>query len=194
MARAQAQAKTQDQDQQPDPIDQLIDHTFILKGGYINHPADKGGPTKYGITQVTLSRWLKRQVTADDVKKLEKDTAREIYRAEYFDGPGLGRLPKEVLPCVFDIAVISGVKRAVCIVQEAINTAGHGPCKVDGIIGSTTCTRAAQAQAAVGDLFNNTIVLQRIAFLENLLARRPTQEVNRQKWINDAKAFFKHVE
>jgi len=27
------------------------------EGGFSNHPADKGGPTKYGITQQTLSEW-----------------------------------------------------------------------------------------------------------------------------------------
>jgi lysozyme family protein len=30
-----------------DLIDALIDR----EGGYVNHPADRGGPTRYGITE-----------------------------------------------------------------------------------------------------------------------------------------------
>ena len=31
-------------------VDQMIDDILRREGGYVNHPADKGGPTKYGIT------------------------------------------------------------------------------------------------------------------------------------------------
>ena len=32
-------------------IDQLIDELIAREGGYTNHPADRGGPTRYGITE-----------------------------------------------------------------------------------------------------------------------------------------------
>ena len=32
-------------------IDTLIDAVIDCEGGYANHPADRGGPTKYGITE-----------------------------------------------------------------------------------------------------------------------------------------------
>ena len=36
-------------------IDAMITDVIRREGGYVNHPADKGGPTKYGITHKTLT-------------------------------------------------------------------------------------------------------------------------------------------
>ena len=32
-------------------IDTLIDGVIGREGGYSNHPADKGGPTRWGVTE-----------------------------------------------------------------------------------------------------------------------------------------------
>ena len=32
-------------------IDSLIDEVIDREGGYVNHPADKGGPTRWGVTE-----------------------------------------------------------------------------------------------------------------------------------------------
>ena len=32
-------------------VDELIDELIEREGGYVNHPADRGGPTKFGITE-----------------------------------------------------------------------------------------------------------------------------------------------
>ena len=32
-------------------IDELIDALIEREGGYVNHPSDRGGATKYGITE-----------------------------------------------------------------------------------------------------------------------------------------------
>ena len=49
----------------------LIDDILRREGGYVNHPADKGGPTNFGITQDTLSRYIGRQALISDVKNLQ---------------------------------------------------------------------------------------------------------------------------
>ena len=37
--------------EEPIDVDQLIDALIEREGGYANHPADKGGPTCFGITE-----------------------------------------------------------------------------------------------------------------------------------------------
>lgn len=32
-------------------IDDLIDAVIDREGGYVHHPADRGGPTRWGITE-----------------------------------------------------------------------------------------------------------------------------------------------
>ena len=39
-----------------DNIDDLIDVLIAREGGFVDHPADKGGPTRWGITQAVARR------------------------------------------------------------------------------------------------------------------------------------------
>ena len=32
-------------------VDELIDELIEREGGYVHHPADRGGPTRFGITE-----------------------------------------------------------------------------------------------------------------------------------------------
>jgi lysozyme family protein len=93
-------------------IDDLITRVIEREGGYVNHPDDRGGPTKYGITQATLSAWRKSPVTAVQVEALTEGEARAIYRAEYFRGMEAVTDPK-VLEFLFDYSVNSGPGRAL---------------------------------------------------------------------------------
>src|SRR5262245_3942254 len=49
----------------------VFDRVLKHEGGatYTNHPADPGGPTKYGITIHDVRKYLKPGATASDVKK-----------------------------------------------------------------------------------------------------------------------------
>ena len=47
-----------------DPIGLILKH----EGGYVNHKADKGGPTNFGVTIGTYSKWLGREATIAEVK------------------------------------------------------------------------------------------------------------------------------
>ena len=94
-------------------VDDLIDDIIRREKGYVNNPNDKGGPTNWGITQATLSRWRGKSVTAADVEALGKDEARKIYRHEYYEKGGIGKLPEALQAQAFDINVNGGMKPAL---------------------------------------------------------------------------------
>ena len=60
---------------------------FVLphEAGYVNHPNDRGGATNRGITQSTLSDYLGRKASIDDVKNLSEETARDIYKRNFWE-------------------------------------------------------------------------------------------------------------
>ncbi len=102
------------------------------EGGFVNHPADPGGATKYGITRRTLKRWRGKPVSVTDVRRLTKHEAGEIYHAWYWRLIWGDDLPAGVDLAVFDHAVNSGWKRAVKALQRVVGT------RVDGFVGPKT--------------------------------------------------------
>ncbi len=68
-------------------VDAMIDDVIRREGGFVDHPADRGGPTKFGITQAALARYLGRAVTAAEVDALSPDQAKQIYRRDYYQAP-----------------------------------------------------------------------------------------------------------
>ncbi len=79
---------------------------FVLKweGGYIWDKNDPGGETKYGIS--------KRFHQNLDIKNLTIDQAKEIYYHEYWQPANGDLLLWPLSLCVFNVAVLSGVKKA----------------------------------------------------------------------------------
>jgi len=104
-------------------IDTILDEIIRREGGYVNHPADRGGPTKFGITAQTLGAWRKlgRAATAAEVQALTENEARAIYRQQYITGPGLDVITHPgLLHLLVDSGVHSGPKRAVQWLQSAL--------------------------------------------------------------------------
>lgn len=93
-------------------MEDLITRVIQREGGYVNHSDDRGGPTKYGITQATLSDWRRTPVTPWQVSLMTEDEARVIYRNVYFRGLDAVKDPK-VLEFLFDYSVNSGPGRAL---------------------------------------------------------------------------------
>lgn len=81
------------------------------EGGYVDHPRDPGGATKYGITLKTLESWRGRDVTKNEVRQLSRSEAADIYRARYWHAIGGDDLPCGVDAVALDIAVNHGVGR-----------------------------------------------------------------------------------
>lgn len=98
------------------------------EGKYVNHPNDPGGPTNHGITQATLSAFLKRKATIDDVKSLSLETAAKIYVVQYMRPIWFDELPAGIDYAMFDFYINSGAP-AVSIMQEIV---GVAPDKIMG--------------------------------------------------------------
>jgi lysozyme family protein len=101
-------------------FDALIGH----EGGYVDHPADPGGRTKYGISQ--------RAYPGEDIAALTLQRAKAIYLRDYWGPAGCALVPDALRFELFDAAVNHGVKQAVRLLQRAAGVAD------DGVIGPAT--------------------------------------------------------
>jgi lysozyme family protein len=132
-------------------VSDIADAILAREGGYVNDPDDPGGATKWGVTVHTMRR-LGLDLTGDgrvdaaDVQRLSRDEAKRIFVREYFEAPGVMKLPEALHATVFDMQVNSGAN-AVKILQRLLGKMGFAV-SVDGKIGPNTvtaCTRAARA-------------------------------------------------
>lgn len=135
--------------------------SLVLKweGGFVNHPKDPGGATNKGITLATFRRYVKRNGTVDDLKRITDAQVSTVYRKQYWDAVKGDDLPSGVDYAVFDFAVHSGPARAAKYLQAAVGV------DQDGKIGPVTIA-AARGMNAV-DLVA-AICAKRMAFLKRL--------------------------
>ena len=123
-----------------DNFPRAVDHTLRHEGGYVDHPADPGGATNRGITLATYRAWTKRpNATKEELRGISEQTAREIYRENYWHPISADKLPHGVDHMVFDMGVNAGTFRSAQLLQEVLGVL------VDGRIGPQTLAAAAQA-------------------------------------------------
>lgn len=155
----------------------IVEMILAHEGGtYTNHPADKGGPTKWGITIPVLRAHRGRFVDASDIQALTRDEAAEIYTRLFirpFDG-----LPDTVRSNVIDMGVNAGVDRAARLLQQCIGV------DVDGRVGPVT------RLVAISRDWNPFYVGFRLSFYESILTRDPSQAVFRKGWRARALSFY----
>jgi lysozyme family protein len=97
---------------------------FHHEGGFVNHPEDPGGSTKFGISQKSYPHI--------DIHALTEDEAREIYHKDFWLSLKLDRLPPKLRLLIFDCAVNQGPARAIMYLQRACGA------PTDGKIGPVT--------------------------------------------------------
>jgi lysozyme family protein len=101
-------------------LDELIDELIAREGDYANLPADKGGPTRWGITE----KVARAQGYAGDMRALPRAEAAAIYRRLYWLRPGYDRVAARapaVAAELFDTAVNMGPDTASGFFQRALN-------------------------------------------------------------------------
>ena len=105
-------------------IAELIGVTIGREGDY-DHPADRGGPTRWGITEAVARAHGYRGL----MRELPRDDATGIYRRLYWDRPGFARIAA-VAPTIaaelFDTGVNMGPSVATAFLQRALNALNRG--------------------------------------------------------------------
>lgn len=171
-------------------ISEIVAGVIRREGGFVDHPDDRGGPTKYGITIKTLSRYLDRAATREDVRALSIDQAAEIYLRYYVAEPRFDRLPPQIAPFIVDTGVHSGPRMAARLLQRVINEAGFGPVDVDGVAGRATRQQSIVASQAMGPYFLAALIVARLNFLERLIAAKPSQKAFERGWKARLREFW----
>jgi lysozyme family protein len=118
---------------------QAVEVVLQHEGGFVDHPRDPGGATKFGITLETLSRARECPASVEDVRELTRTEAVAVYRSLYWDELRADELPPGIDLAVFDLAVNSGPVRAVRMLQTILGV------PADGIIGPVTLKAARHA-------------------------------------------------
>lgn len=101
-------------------VHHLIDELIAREGGYADHPADKGGPTRFGISQAVACA----HGYAGAMAALPRETAAAIYLADYWTKAGLdavAALAPTVAAELFDTGVNMGPAAAAGFLRRALN-------------------------------------------------------------------------
>jgi lysozyme family protein len=98
----------------------VLDH----EGVDSNHPDDKGGLTRFGISEKSYPNL--------DVSNLSKDDAIFLYERDFWNKLMVQHLPPPLRLMVFDCAVNQGAARSAMFLQRALGITA------DGIVGDIT--------------------------------------------------------
>jgi lysozyme family protein len=139
--------------------DEALRRLLVHEGGYGDHPADPGGPTKYGITIADFRRYVNADATAAEVKAMSVAQASAIYRAHYWNALACDRLAPGFDYALFDYGVNSGVARAQRVARSLVAKGGTSPLDEACI----AALNAADAATLIERLCD-----ERLAFLQKL--------------------------
>jgi lysozyme family protein len=169
----------------------LINDVIEREGGYVNHPADRGGPTNWGVTQAVA----RQNGFHGAMQALPRDEAEAIYKSLYWDAPGfddIADIAPKLAAELFDTGINMGTGTATGFLQRALNAlnrngADYADIATDRRIGAATLAalkgflakRGAQAESV---LIRAIDALQGAHYVR-LAETRPAQEAFLYGWI-----------
>jgi lysozyme family protein len=125
------------------------------EGDFSEHKDDRGGATRFGITEAVA----RRVGYKGDMRELPLELAERIYLEDYWKPIRGDDLPPGLRYVMFDAAVNSGPRQAILWLQRAIGV------EADGIIGPKTLATAYQLDVNAVRL---GILAQRLRFMAGL--------------------------
>ncbi len=172
-------------------VDELIDEVIGREGGYSNHPADRGGATRWGVTEAVA----RAHGYAGDMRAYPRQDAVAVYRRIYWLRPGfdrIGEIAPRIAAELFDTGVNMGPEVAAGFLQRALNALNRGASDyadvpVDRRVGNATIA-ALQGFMRRRGASGETVLLKAIEALQGerylrLAEQRPANEAFLYGWL-----------
>jgi lysozyme family protein len=173
-------------------VDDLIDALIEREGGYVNHAADKGGPTCFGITEAVA----RAHGYAGPMRQLPREDAAAIYKRLYWLRPAFDEVAKrtpKIAAELFDTGVNMGPAVAATFLQRALtalnrNGTDYADLVPDGRIGPVTLAALDAFLDARRSPGGETVLLRALEALQGerylrLAERRPANEAFLYGWL-----------
>lgn len=174
-----------------DNIDRMIHDLIEREGDFVAHPADKGGPTRWGITKSVARRFG----YTDRMEQLPREVAAAIYRRQYWQLPGFDKVAQtapKLAEELFDTGVNMGTATAIGFLQRALNALNrngldYGDIAVDRKIGVATLQALSEffhrRGAPAEMVLTKAIDALQGAHYVRLAEARPSQEAFLYGWL-----------
>lgn len=158
---------------------------------FTDHPRDRGGPTRWGVTikpMLEYRRAIRGYVPKTSaecrevIRSLTKEEARAIYERLYVEKPRFGEVENSKLRALLiDTGVLHGRARASRWLQSVVGT------KQDGRVGPITLDAINSHQW--GQVYRELLARRYLGFA-TFVKRRPDQLVWLRGWTNRANEFL----
>lgn len=170
----------------------LVDQLLEREGGYVHHPADRGGPTCFGITQEVA----RANGYYGQMRDLPRAEAAAIYTRLYWLKPrfdAIAKLAPALAAELFDTGVNMGPAVAATFLQRALtalnrNGSDYPDLCPDGRVGPTTLAALSAFLKIRGASAGQTVLLRALEALQGerylrLAERRPANEAFLYGWL-----------
>lgn len=135
-------------------VEKILDSILGVEGGYVDHPADRGGPTRWGITEKTARAHGYR----GSMRDLPRETAQAILAVDYWTAPRfdqVAELSEKIAIELCDTGVNMGPAVAARFLQRWLNVFNdqgrlYPDLSADGTIGPRTINALRQYLTARG--------------------------------------------
>ena len=173
-------------------VDELIDALIEREGGYVDHLADKGGPTCFGVTEAVA----RAHGYSGPMRLLPRDVAAAIYKRLYWLRPRFDEVARRsvaVASELFDTGVNMGPAVATTFLQRALTALNrdgkdYPDLTPDGRIGPQTLAALDSFLKLRGKISGERVLLRALEALQGerylrLAERRPANEAFLYGWL-----------